>query len=129
MTQATADKSPKPQDLEVKDANLIFNSVWNDLVEEVGKENLRFPREIIWLNGAPGAGKGTNANFIMNLRGISANPIVISDLLSSPEAIARKEAGILVDDREVLGLLFKALLKDEYQNGTIVDERLGIARR
>ena len=125
MTQASADNkdtSPsKAHDLEVKDANLIFNSVWNELVEEFGKENLRFPREIIWLNGAPGAGKGTNADFIMSLRGISTEPVVVSDLLNSPEAKAKKEAGILVGDREVLGLLFKELLKEEYQTGTIVD--------
>ncbi|MGB0373154.1 MAG: nucleoside monophosphate kinase [Opitutales bacterium] len=113
--------APKAHDLEVKDANLIFNSVWNELVEEFGKEKLRFPREIIWLNGAPGAGKGTNADFIMSLRDISTQPVVVSDLLNSPEAKAKKDAGILVGDREVLGLLFKELLKDEYQAGTIID--------
>ncbi|MEM9026446.1 MAG: nucleoside monophosphate kinase [Verrucomicrobiota bacterium] len=125
MTQLASSKSEKPSssapDLEVKDANLIFNSVWNELVEEYGKQKLRFPREIIWLNGAPGAGKGTNAEFIMNLRGISTEPVVVSDLLNSPEAKAKKDAGILVGDREVLGLLFKELLKDKYQAGTIVD--------
>ncbi|MCH2155200.1 MAG: nucleoside monophosphate kinase [Opitutales bacterium] len=108
-------------DLEVKDANLIFNAVWNELVDEFGEDNLRFPREIIWLNGAPGSGKGTNTDFIMELRDITTPPVVVSDLLNSPEARAKKEAGILVGDKEVLGLLFKELLKPDYHLGTIVD--------
>ena len=52
-------------EVEIKDAQLIFNAVWNDLEEEFGVENLRFPKEIILLGGAPGAGKGTNTEFIM----------------------------------------------------------------
>ena len=42
-------------DFEVKDAQLIFSAVWDDLLERHGQENLRFPREFIWLGGAPGA--------------------------------------------------------------------------
>ena len=42
-------------EVEIKDAQLIFNAVWNDLEEEFGVENLRFPKEIILLGGAPGA--------------------------------------------------------------------------
>ena len=56
-------------DLEIKDAQLIFDSSWNDLVEAFGEENLDFPREIFWLNGAPGAGKGTQTRFIMDYCG------------------------------------------------------------
>ena len=37
----------KTQDLEVKDAQLIFNSVWNQLENKHGRENLRFPKELI----------------------------------------------------------------------------------
>ncbi|MDV7395957.1 hypothetical protein RZS08_31485, partial [Arthrospira platensis SPKY1] len=74
------------QDLEVKDAQLIFNSVWTQLESELGVENLRFPKEIFWLNGAPGAGKGTHTEFIMRFRHLTARPIVVSDLLKSPEA-------------------------------------------
>ena len=43
------------EDLEVKDAQIIFNSVWQSLIEEYGQEKLQFPKEIFWLNGAPGA--------------------------------------------------------------------------
>ena len=49
----------KVEDLEVKDAQLIFQTVWQELEQEMGAENLKFPAEIFWLNGAPGAGKGT----------------------------------------------------------------------
>ena len=48
--------SPNPgeRDLEIKDATLIFNAVWADLIEKHSRENLRFPREFIWLGGARG---------------------------------------------------------------------------
>lgn len=116
---------PKPPptitDLEIKDAHLIFTAVWSDLLEKHGRDNLRFPREFIWLGGAPGAGKGTNTPFIAETRGITAPPVVISGLLTSPQAIAIKNAGKMVGDREVIGLLFDELLKPEYHEGVIVD--------
>jgi adenylate kinase len=108
-------------DLEIKDAQLIFNSVWSALEEEYGTENLRFPREIFWLNGAPGAGKGTHTQFIMKYRDYTAAPIVVSELLKSPEARKRIDAGLLVGDREVTELVFKALLDPDYASGAIVD--------
>src|SRR5215813_10356563 len=102
-------------DLEIKDAHLIFGSVWEALEVEVGREHLRFPKEIILLGGAPGAGKGTNTAFIAKARGLTCAPIVISALLDSPEAKARKDAGALVGDRVVVGLLLRELLAPEYQ--------------
>lgn len=120
-----SDPAPKPppsvSDLEVKDAQLIFAAVWDDLREKYGKENLRFPREFIWLGGAPGAGKGTNTPFIMKARDITAPPVVVSSLLDTPEAVALKNAGKLVGDRMVIGLLFEELLKPPYHHGVIVD--------
>jgi adenylate kinase len=113
--------APKQSDLEIKDAQLIFTSVWNELVAGVGWEKLRFPREIILLGGAPGAGKGTNTAFIAKTRGLTCPPIVISALLDSPDAKALKDAGNMVGDREVVGLLLRELLKPEYQNGAILD--------
>ena len=70
MSTSTVDTKGNPEskkldDLEVKDAHFIFNSIWIGLQKEFGEENLHFPKEIFWLNGAPGAGKGTNTNFIM----------------------------------------------------------------
>jgi adenylate kinase len=108
-------------DLEIKDAQLIFPAVWDDLQEKHGRDHLRFPRDFIWLGGAPGAGKGTNTPFIAGARGITAPPIVVSDLLTSPQAIAIKNAGKMVGDREVVGLLFEELLKPEYHDGVIID--------
>ena len=61
-------------DLEVKDARVIFSASWDGLEEEVGRENLRFPKEIILLGGAPGAGKGTQTEFINQTRGLTCPP-------------------------------------------------------
>ncbi len=107
-------------DLEIKDAQLIFSAVWADLKEKHG-ENLVFPREFIWLGGAPGSGKGTNTPFIAEARDITAEPIVISNLLTTPQATSIKNAGQMVGDREVIGLLLEELLNPEYRDGVIVD--------
>lgn len=111
----------KALDLEIKDAQLIFNSVWNELLEDIGEENFRFPREIFWLNGAPGAGKGTQTRFIMDYCGLTAKPIVVSDLLNSPEARRLKDAGMMVGDREVTSLLLRELMKPSKATGVVVD--------
>jgi adenylate kinase len=108
-------------DLEIKDAQIIFGAVWQGLESTVGLENLRFPKEIILLGGAPGAGKGTNTRFIAKARGLTCGPIVISTLLDSPEARRFKDAGSLVGDREVMDLLFHKLLEPQYRDGVILD--------
>jgi adenylate kinase len=108
-------------DLEIKDAQLIFESVWQGLEADVGRENLRFPKEIILLGGAPGAGKGTNTAFIAKARSLTCGPIVISALLDSSEARVVKEAGHMVGDREVVGLLLRELLRTEYHDGVVID--------
>ncbi|HVU37090.1 MAG TPA: nucleoside monophosphate kinase [Opitutales bacterium] len=118
--------APRPgkaplQDLEIKDASLIFNTVWSELEQEFGHEHMRFPKEIFWLNGAPGAGKGTHTRFILKYRGYPQQPVVVSDLLQSPEARKRINAGLLVGDREVTALVLRALLNPIYENGTVVD--------
>jgi adenylate kinase len=111
----------KPADLEVKDAQLIFKSVWDDLEAKIGKENLRFPREIILLGGAPGAGKGTNTPFILKVRSLTCEPIVVSSLLTTPEAQRIKNAGGIVGDREVVSIILRKLLEPQYMNGAIID--------
>ncbi|MDF1842023.1 MAG: nucleoside monophosphate kinase [Rubripirellula sp.] len=110
-----------PVDLEVKDAQLIFKTIWKQLELEFGQRNMRFPKEVILLGGAPGAGKGTNTDFIRKVRDISEPPIVVSELLSSPEALAIKAQGGMVGDREVVDLVFRRLLDEKYQNGVILD--------
>ena len=111
----------KIPDLEIKDAHLIFESVWQRLEVEFGLQNLRFPKEILLLGGAPGAGKGTNTSFILKTRGLTCPPIVVSTLLDSPEARRIKDAGFMVGDREVVGILFRRLLQPEYRDGCILD--------
>src|SRR5215207_6195914 len=121
LPTTTATPTAKLTDLEVKDAQLIFDSAWRDIEADFGRENLRFPKEIILLGGAPGAGKGTNTEFITKTRGLTCPPVVISALLDSPEARALKDAGNMVGDREVVGLLLRQLLRVEYRDGVILD--------
>jgi adenylate kinase len=109
------------EDLEVKDAQIIFTAVWSQLEEELGEGHLRFPKEIFWLNGAPGAGKGTHTGFIMQYRDLTAPPLVVSSLLDTPEARKMKDAGMLVGDREVIEIMLRKLLDPVYQSGAVVD--------
>lgn len=120
-SESTYQASPKVQDLEIKDADIIFNTVWHELESEVGIEKMRFPKEIFWLNGAPGAGKGTNTSFIMQYRDFTGAPIIISELLIGEEAKKRMDAGLMVGDREVFNLLLRKLLDPAYINGAVVD--------
>lgn len=108
-------------ELEIKDAPLIFGQVWARLAQEFGQENLVFPKEIMWLGGAPGSGKGTNTPFILRERGLTASPIVMSDLLDTPEMRTLKHRGQFVGDREVIEALLRKLLEPVYQTGVVVD--------
>jgi len=110
-----------PHDLEIKDALVIFTPIWEDLQAHFGREHLRFPKEIILLGGAPGAGKGTNTAFIARTRGLTCEPIVMSALLDTPEMKRIKDAGNMIGDREVLAVLLRQLLKPEYRDGVILD--------
>ena len=121
MTQSQSNPTVWTPDLEIKDAQLIFNRVWGGLQKEIGRENLHFPRELILLGGAPGSGKGSNTAFICEVRGISAPPIVISELLDSPDAQKIKSAGGMVGDEEVLRLLLSELLKPEFRDSVVLD--------
>ena len=113
--------SKSVENLEVKDAQVIFTNVWNELEAEFGHENLRFSKELILLGGAPGAGKGTNTEFIMKARDLTCAPIVVSSLLSTPQACRIKQAGGMVGDREVVELVFRKLLEKEYRDGCVLD--------
>ncbi|MDG1873164.1 MAG: nucleoside monophosphate kinase [Mariniblastus sp.] len=112
---------PQAFDLEIKDAQVIFKNVWATLQEEVGRENLRFPKELILLGGAPGSGKGTHARFIMDARGLTCPPIVVSQLLTTPEAKKIKDQGKMVGDTEVIGIILRELMKEEYRDGALLD--------
>lgn len=118
---STPTSAPQLLDLEVKDVRVIFKPIWEDLEEEIGKENLRFPKEIILLGGAPGAGKGTHTRFIMQARGLTCPPIVISELLTTPEAEKIKAQGGMVGDKEVISLLLRKLLDPQFRDGVVLD--------
>ena len=112
--QNEAPASPEStENLEVKDAQLIFTNVWSELEKEYGHENLRFSKELILLGGAPGSGKGTNTGFIMKARDLTCKPIVVSALLDTDEARRIKQHGGMVGDREVVSLVFRKLLEPE----------------
>ncbi len=121
MSTSAPENSLSSAELEIKDAHLIFNRVWKQLEQEVGRDHLHFPKELILLGGAPGAGKGTNTDFIREVRGIISQPIVISALLDSPEARKIKESGGMVGDEEVLRLLLRELLQPEYRDSAVLD--------
>lgn len=108
-------------ELEIKDARIIFGPIWADLEANFGRQHLRFPKEIILLGGAPGAGKGTNTDFIAKTRGLTCQPIVMSSLLDTPEMKKVKNAGYMIGDREVLAVLMRRLLQPEYRDGVILD--------
>lgn len=107
--------SPAPAD-----PNAIAAKLLADVWPALGDAPV-FPRQLVWLNGAPGAGKGTNTRTIMQVLGIEQQPVVVSDLLSSPEFIRIKNSGALVGDKDVVGLLLKKLLEPQYAAGAIVD--------
>lgn len=115
------EEKTQPVDLEIKDAHLIFNSAWHELEEQFGRENLRFPKELILLGGAPGAGKGTQTRFIMDSRGLTCPPIVVSDLLTTPEMIALKNNGSMVGDKEVISILLRKMLDPVFRDGAVLD--------
>jgi len=109
------------QDSHSTAAHAIFEPIWKQLVSESGSKAPKFPKFILWLNGAPGAGKGTHTKFILKQLGIQSEPVVMSDLLQSPSAKAIKDAGKLVGDPEVVNLLLRRLMQSDVQNGVIVD--------
>ena len=100
---------------------MIFNSVWEELQSERGRDNMRFPKEIILLGGAPGSGKGTNTAYICKVRDIQATPIVVSSLLNTPEMQALISEGHMVGDREVVDILFRKMLDPIYREGVVLD--------
>lgn len=103
------------------DSAMIFELIWEKLVNTLGEENLVFPKDIMWLSGAPGSGKGVLTGFIQHLRGITSDPITVSDLLNHPRLEAIKAQGRLIDDLEVVTVLFEELMKPQYKEGVIVD--------
>ncbi|MCQ2956078.1 MAG: nucleoside monophosphate kinase [Opitutales bacterium] len=81
----------------------------------------RIPKKIIWLSGAPGAGKGTNTQTIIENAHLYKEPVVVSSLLKTPEMREKINKGILIDDEVVVKVLFAELQKPIYQQGIVID--------
>ncbi len=121
VNNSDSDPGVIPSDLEIKDPEVVFKTVWQQLNEEFGHEGLTFPKELILLGGAPGAGKGTHTRFILQARGLTCPPIVVSSLLDTPEAQKIKDDGRMVGDKEVIGIVLRELLKPQYRDGAVLD--------
>jgi adenylate kinase len=102
-----------------RDSILLFLQVWDRLIEN-GVRTIA-PRSIIWINGAPGSGKGTNSRNVMRALNISLRPIVVSDLLNTDEFKKKIDQGLLVDDAEVTFLVFKRIFEEGAGKSIIVD--------
>ena len=111
-----------PAAAEFYDPKALFNRCWGK-VEAMHGENLIAPREIIWLNGPPGAGKGANNEFIQRIRGISRS-ITCSELLQQHAPCKLlMDSGALVSDELVGDALLQAIFDSEDNDGSglIVD--------
>jgi adenylate kinase len=95
------------------EATKLFNRVWTQVVEKMGGfENLNIPKEIVWLNGAPGSGKGANTPFILQTRGFPTKAISISSLLQDDQQAQEiMKSGALLSDSHVLELVLEGILK------------------
>ena len=83
--------------------------------------------KIIFL-GAPGAGKGTQADIVAEKYGIPtiSTGVIIREALANGTDMGLKakkfiEAGALVPDEVVIGIIKERLAKDDCQNGFILD--------
>lgn len=79
------------------------------------------PRKIVWLSGAPGAGKGTNERYIIEYGHLYPSPLIASSLLNSPEMREKINRGLLLDDATVISSVFSGLQDPIYQDGVVVD--------
>ena len=104
-----------------KEAYEIFESFWGDFQKRRGEKRFIAPKRVVWLNGAPGSGKGTNTPHVANELAISGRAIVTSDLLDGERFKAMKEEGKLIDDGDVINAVFSELLNGSHVAGAIVD--------
>jgi len=64
-------------------------------------QRLQTPKEVVWLNGAPGSGKGVNTPFILESRSLS-RAVTMSSLFQDREEIREiMDRGELVPDTMV----------------------------
>jgi len=95
----------------------VFLQICAELEAEHGKENLIYPREIIWMIGPPGAGKSTLSRFLSEQRQFNSTPIVLREICQS--VIAQNDGKLKID--EVVASLMKKLFCGDYGDGVVVD--------
>ena len=102
-------------------AGRIYENTISKIRSEFGVQDIVFPKVVVFLNGAPGAGKGTNTLTVMQILGISNKPVEVSSLLTTPECEMLKSDGKLIDDDIVIMQVVHELLKPENSSGIIID--------
>lgn len=103
------------------EAVALFDRIWNQLSQNDTKK-ISFPGQIIWVNGAPGSGKGTNTRHIMRAMGIPIRPIVVSELLAnSPDLKEKIDQGKLIDDDQVTLCVMERIMEEGLAKSVIVD--------
>lgn len=90
----------------------LFESCWRRFVEQHAA-GLRVPREVVWLNGAPGAGKSANIPHLLSTRGLSRHVSMSTLLEHCDEARRRMDHGELLPDALVVDRLLEAILVDQ----------------
>ena len=83
-------------------ADRIYENTMSKIRSEFGVQDIVFPKVVVFLNGAPGAGKGTNTLTVMQILGIANKPVEVSSLLTTPECEMLKSDGKLIDDDIVI---------------------------
>ncbi|CAG9460843.1 unnamed protein product [Pedinophyceae sp. YPF-701] len=101
-----------------EEPKVIFEASWRKIEAELGPENMIPPREIVWLNGAPGAGKGANTPFLMKTRGLSRAAAVSSLLDNDTEVKRLKDEGALIPDSRVMDVLLQWIFDPDFSDGT-----------
>ncbi|MDR3143419.1 MAG: nucleoside monophosphate kinase [Puniceicoccales bacterium] len=105
-----------------EDADRRCGQILEELWEEFPlSPSTPLPWPVIWVSGAPGSGKGVNAGYVKRVLGISAEPVVISELLQSQDSRSRIDHGDLVDDLSVIRASLKALLQARGGEGLLMD--------
>ena len=103
-------------------ARAVFTAAWQRLEASFpgGSEAMQFPRELIWLTGAPGAGKGTHIATILQERDLQ-HTVEVSSLLTGPAFEAVKNSGRLAGDADVVHAVLEVLLRPQYASGVVLD--------
>ncbi|MEW5309977.1 MAG: hypothetical protein WDW38_001815 [Sanguina aurantia] len=107
-----------------EDSKEVFEACWKRFELRYKLKEVHVPREVVWLNGAPGAGKGVNTDHVLQTRGLDISMCISSLLKSDKDISGLIERGEMVPDALVIDLLLEALLIngcDTVECGVLVD--------